>query len=181
MTAQWDGTRSAETRADSEALIEWRPLLKPPYRDYQVSNDGRVRRNGRELVGYIDRYGYRSILLSHANVQKRFKVHRLVCETFHGPCPEGQECAHLDSDKTNNRAGNLAWVTRSENQRHNVARGVHGGGASGNKHHAAKLTAEIVAQARLRHERGESGRKLAKEYGVTSAVMSEALRGASWK
>lgn len=40
-------------------------------------------------------------------------VHRLVLETFIGPCPDGQEARHLDGDATNNRLENLAWTPQS--------------------------------------------------------------------
>ena len=44
------------------------------------------------------------------------KVHRLVCEAFHGPAPEGQAVViHLDEDATNNRPENLKWGTQKEN------------------------------------------------------------------
>ena len=43
------------------------------------------------------------------------KVHRAVCEAFHGPCPVGLETLHLDEDGLNNRPENLRWGTRKEN------------------------------------------------------------------
>ncbi len=163
-------------------MTEWRKVQTPPYGNYEVSDNGDVRRDGRLMVGYFDRYGYRTVLLSHEGTKLRFKVHRLVCEAFHGPPPEGMECGHLDSVKSNNRASNLAWITRSENEQHNIARGTRRGGNPGGDHHpSAKLTADIVAIARERHKAGESGRKLAKEFGVTSATMSKALSGKAWK
>lgn len=50
---------------------------------------------------------------------KRFgnlKVHRIVCETFHGPAPFPKAVViHLDEDATNNRPENLRWGTQKEN------------------------------------------------------------------
>jgi len=44
------------------------------------------------------------------------KVHRLVCEAFHGPSPsEKAVVIHLDEDATNNKAENLKWGTQKEN------------------------------------------------------------------
>ncbi len=44
------------------------------------------------------------------------KVHRLVCEAFHGPPPFPKAVViHLDEDATNNRAENLRWGTQKEN------------------------------------------------------------------
>ena len=45
------------------------------------------------------------------------KVHRLVCEAFHGPKPFPEAVVlHLDEDPSNNRASNLRWGSRKENQ-----------------------------------------------------------------
>ncbi|MFV1484510.1 MULTISPECIES: HNH endonuclease signature motif containing protein [unclassified Phaeobacter] len=47
---------------------------------------------------------------------KTFKVHRLVCEAFHGPSPsEKSVVMHLDENPANNRPDNLAWGTQKEN------------------------------------------------------------------
>jgi hypothetical protein len=44
------------------------------------------------------------------------KVHRLVCEAFHGPPPfEGAVVIHLDENALNNRADNLRWGSQKEN------------------------------------------------------------------
>ena len=44
------------------------------------------------------------------------KVHRAVCEAFHGKPPfERAVVIHLDEDATNNRPENLKWGTQKEN------------------------------------------------------------------
>ena len=44
------------------------------------------------------------------------KVHRLVCEAFHGPAPFARAVViHLDEDATNNKPSNLRWGTQKEN------------------------------------------------------------------
>lgn len=44
------------------------------------------------------------------------KVHRAVCEAFHGPPPfAGAVVIHKDEDAHNNRPGNLRWGTQKEN------------------------------------------------------------------
>jgi hypothetical protein len=42
-------------------------------------------------------------------------IHRLILETFIGPCPEGMECCHKNDVPTDNRLENLRWDTRSNN------------------------------------------------------------------
>jgi len=44
------------------------------------------------------------------------KIHRLVCEAFHGPQPFPKAVViHLDENATNNRPENLKWGTQKEN------------------------------------------------------------------
>lgn len=44
------------------------------------------------------------------------KVHRLVCEAFHGPPPFPRAVVlHLDENGLNNRPENLKWGTQKEN------------------------------------------------------------------
>lgn len=47
---------------------------------------------------------------------KMFFVHRLVCWTFHGPPPtSNHQVNHINENPLDNRASNLEWVTRDEN------------------------------------------------------------------
>lgn len=47
---------------------------------------------------------------------KTYKVHRLVCEAFHGATPSDKPvCMHLDENAANNRPVNLQWGTQKEN------------------------------------------------------------------
>lgn len=47
---------------------------------------------------------------------KNYKVHRLVCEAFHGPSPEGKSVVlHDNEDALDNRPSNLRWGTQEEN------------------------------------------------------------------
>ena len=44
------------------------------------------------------------------------KIHRLVCEAFHGAAPfERAVVIHIDENSTNNRPENLRWGTQKEN------------------------------------------------------------------
>lgn len=47
---------------------------------------------------------------------KNYKIHRLVCEAFHGPAPKDKPIViHLDEDANNNKPSNLRWGTQKEN------------------------------------------------------------------
>jgi hypothetical protein len=118
------------------AAEEWRDI-----RDweglYQVSNFGRVRSVPRTQVRLSKngkpttfRYGYKLlkpgkkdtgyllvVLSDMTNGRQSIaRVHRLVCEAFHGPQPGWDyEVAHSDHDKTNNASTNLRWATHYDN------------------------------------------------------------------
>lgn len=100
---------------------QWRVITGHP--NYAVSDRGRVRslRRDKILAPQVMRNGYLRVNLGKGN--GRF-VHRLVCQEFVAN-PHGKpQVNHLDGDKQNNRAGNLEWVTQSENQLHAVATGL---------------------------------------------------------
>ncbi|WP_238586644.1 HNH endonuclease [Sphingopyxis sp. C-1] len=152
----------------------WKRLPLSPYRSYEVSDDGRIRRDGRELKGYVDRYGYRTVLLSYAGLSKRYSVSRLVCLTFHGPSTGSHEAAHLDGDKGNNAAANLAWATHRENNEHKRLHGTH---QAGSRHPRAKLSDQDVAAIR---EAPGSCAEIGKRFGINKSHVSRIKSGARW-
>ena len=47
---------------------------------------------------------------------KNYKIHRLVCEAFHGPPPFSKAVViHIDENGLNNKPDNLKWGTQKEN------------------------------------------------------------------
>lgn len=86
---------------------------------YQISDYGNIRNNKFIMKQQTDRYGYKYICLTKNNIQKKFKVHRLVLETFIGD-GSGLVCNHKDKNKTNNNLENLEWVSILENNIHRV-------------------------------------------------------------
>ena len=62
--------------------------------------------------------GYHVVKLQKEGFKKDFRVHRLVATAFI-PNPLGLlEVNHIDENKSNNYAGNLEWVTRTQNVNH---------------------------------------------------------------
>lgn len=155
-------------------MTEWRRLLLVPYRNYEVSDDGRVRRNGRELQGYVDRYGYRTVQLSYAGLSRRFKVCRLICEAFHGSPPGGAHAAHANGDSLDDRAENLSWKTPKENSADKRAHGTH---QAGEKHPRARLTSEQVEAIR---KSPLSSRAAATRFGVNQSQIVRIRNGSRW-
>ena len=111
---------------------EWRDVVG--YEGlYQVSSEGRVKSLERKLPHWrggeqikkerilkpgADRGGYLRVCLYAGGKQKMFAVHRLVCQAFHDNPDNKPEVNHVNEDKTDNRACNLEWSTRRENNNH---------------------------------------------------------------
>lgn len=90
--------------------MEWKA-----FGSYFISNDGKVKRNEKELNPSIKPNGYHYICINENGKEKKYYVHRLVLMLFKGECPNGYECDHINRDKSNNHIDNLRWVTHSEN------------------------------------------------------------------
>ena len=112
---------------------------------YEVSNLGRIKsfaqnKNGKIKNGYLDAKGYLSIHLYKGPCQgKRFKIHRLVAETFI-PNPNGYpQINHKDENKTNNCVNNLEWCDNTYNARYGTK-----AKRAGLKNRCCKTTSEEI-------------------------------------
>ena len=112
---------------------EWRPI--PEFiGSYEVSSRGRVRSltrivfhtsrwgkperqqiAGRILQPQISNVGYLRVSLRAAGHTYQRSVHRLVTDSFFGPCPAGFQVNHKDEDRTNNDVSNLEYLTPTQN------------------------------------------------------------------
>ena len=155
---------------------------------YEVSDLGRVRRATpapRTRPGFVlkqseDGNGYLRVGLRRdgARLQKKFFVAVLVAEAFLGKRAPGKTVNHINGRKPDNRAENLEWVTRSENQKHAYATGLQG---KGQDHGMARLSDEDVREIRRRYAAREcSQQALANEYMVSQALVSQITRGKIW-
>src|SRR5262245_31077449 len=90
--------------------------------------------------------GYQVVVFLTPNGRIGRYIHRMVLETFVGPCPSGKEVSHLNGDSMDNRLTNLTYETSKENKARKVA---HKTGNNGMRHGMAKLTDEQVRVIRL--------------------------------
>jgi hypothetical protein len=170
-------------------MEQWREIAGFP--GYEVSSLGRVRswrlfgmhygkKAARPRVlrpGLV--CGYQSVSLMRNKKAESHRVCRLVLLAFAGPCPLGMEARHLNGKANDNRASNLAWSTRCDNQRDKVK---HGTLYCGAKHYRAKLNPRKVKQMRMLYAKGaENTYSLAKRFGVSQAVAWKIVARKAWK
>ncbi len=153
---------------------------------YRISNFGTVQSNwtkkgwrvvkGR-LVGRPKKQ-YLSVILCHGNgLRKNIKIHILVAKYFIGKKPKwAQVVRHLDGDKLNNYATNLAYGTYKDNEDDKL---IHGTWHT--RITCAKLNELKVAEIKQRYKNGEKQKDLAIEYGVSRPTITRAINGTIWK
>lgn len=135
-------------------------------------------KNAIRIACIKDKSGYHRVDIYHDGYSKRISVHTLVLLMFVGPCPDGMECRHIDGNRANNHVSNLAWGTRSENQRD---RFLHGTSSLGENNGLSKLTASDVLEIRRRAANGETHIAIAKDFSVNRANISHIVRRLTWK
>lgn len=145
-------------------MVTWKPVTGWPY---EVSDHGYVRRVGGSMAltpmwTGRKRKQYATVRLCDGAAQVSVKVHRLVCEIFNGPPPEGAIACHRDDDTRNNAASNLYWGSWQDNARDAGRR---------------KPTAVVVAEIRRRRLSGERGVALAREFGISQQLVCDIVKG----
>jgi hypothetical protein len=146
---------------------------------YYVSAEGWVwsNRANRIIVGTLcGQMGYRAIQFPDGS---RRYIHEIVCSTFHGPRPSGQQVRHLNGSRADNRAANLAWGTKAENEADKIA---HGTTPKGERNPMARLNRGAVNRMRqIRAETGQSFAVIASSFGVSTMTAFRAITGENWK
>ena len=158
---------------------------------YLVSTHGRVKTLARTVIkrtrsGGFASQKYRERLMSvtlykgYGTVRmggragKPRSIHRLVLETFVGPCPEGMEGCHNDGDSTNNWLSNLRWDTHFNNNQDRVKHGTY---ATGERHPMAKLQPDAVRSIKVS---SLSDKALAAAFGIGKSQVRRIKTGESW-
>jgi hypothetical protein len=165
----------------------WKPVLGY-MAFYAVSDRGRVRRIaggcgarvGRVLRPVNSAKGYPRVELHRHGRRKSRTVHSLVAEAFLGPRPSGLQVNHKNGIKTDNRPGNLEYVTQCVNTRHSFD--VLGRKAAhGEVHYCAKLTVVNVREIRRLYAKGGvTHSELGKQYGVSRRSIGYVVSREHW-
>jgi hypothetical protein len=164
---------------------EWRKI--PGFENYSVSSLGRIRRDtggaGRCKAGRILKLkrkwnGYLFVSVYDKDGPKDRSIHALVAAAFIGPRPARMDVAHINGVRDDNRASNLRYATRSEN---NFDKRSHGTDNRGSKHCFAKWTDEDVVAAIQMKKQGVRVGEIARMFNLSHSAVSMALSGKQWK
>jgi len=162
----------------------------PNFPNYAITRDGRVWSNPKETsrgVG-LQHFGkwlkprirrrYWAVTLRKEGRPYTRSIHRLVLETYVGPCPSGMQCRHLDGDRNNNYLTNLKWGTGSENAQDEIRHG----GRRGEKNGRAKLTNTDIGVIRyLRDIAKFTLKDIAWQFDMTRSNIGHICRGETWQ
>ncbi len=141
----------------------------------EASSLGRVRNvvTGKILRPLTHTHGYQQVSLRIGEKQGKRYIHRLVCEAFHGPCPDGYECDHRNYDRADNRPDNLSWLPSGLNKAHRRFR-------RGETNHYAKLTAsDVVKICALLPIKSNTAIGLL--FGVHRRTIADIRNGVTWQ
>lgn len=96
----------------------WKKIKQ--YDQYEINENGQVRRKNRFLKPLKCTNGYLQYGLCKNGKVKYFRIHRLLAQAFI-PNPLNKPCInHIDGIRHNNALSNLEWVTISENHLHAI-------------------------------------------------------------
>jgi hypothetical protein len=99
-------------------MEEWKFAIE----NYEVSNFGNIRKNGKSIKGSITNRGggYKYLQLQRDGKRKNILFHHLVAKLFIGERPQGMVIDHIDRNSLNNNVNNLRYITQLENS-HNTS------------------------------------------------------------
>lgn len=161
----------------------WR--MVPGFPEYQVSDQGRVKRvagGGGATPGRILKpwatLGYQYVGLWSGGKQTRIGVHRLVAMAFLSAPKRGEfQVAHADGNRANNTPTNLRWATPIDNA---GDRDSHGTGAKGERNPGAKLTPDDVLEIRRRRAAGVMAKNIASAFGLSPGYIWSIVHRKTW-
>lgn len=139
---------------------------------YEVSDQGRVRTPFKLLSIKTHKSGYQEVGIRG----KTMKVHRLVAQAFVDNPYAKPEVNHINGIKGDNRAANLKWATRKEQQSHMVCvlrKSIREG------HSQARLTWEKVRE--IRSMSGKTQKEISELFGVSQTAISKIMLNKVWQ
>jgi hypothetical protein len=171
---------------------EWRPV-KDGDAEFEASNLGNIRIPARTTIGirlgvenvqcrppqrlspWVGNNGYLHVAQQRGGKRTKHLVHRLVARAWVPGEKPGLTVNHVNGAKLDNLPSNLEWITKAENTAHQWRTGLVN--IRGERHPSAKLRDAEVVEIRRRLLDGHKAIRLAKDYGVSDALIYKIGRG----
>ena len=150
----------------------------PNFENYIINKCGNIIsiKTNRLKAQWNNNHNYKVVQLWNGGKGYSKLVHRLILETFVGPCPNGMEACHNNSINTDNRLDNLRWDTPKNNHRDAIKRGTHSSLLKGENAGGAKITdAQVVEIFRIRNNLHWYQKDIAKLFNISQSQVGRIL------
>jgi hypothetical protein len=123
---------------------------------------------------------YYVLVVKKDNVRKTHRVHRLICETYHGCAPDKKSTvSHLDGNWKNNKPENLKWESYSDNHQRKKD---HGTDDVGIKNSRALINLETLKKIRYYLSIGNLTQKeIGEKFGLSRLFITKIANGHRYK
>lgn len=188
--------KAAPRRANVRGLADWLGVdvtqttderAIPEFPAYVAAADGRIYScrgaDRRQLTPILHRTGYHFVTI-YRDGRKRYRsVHSLILAAFAGERPSKSHVGrHLNGDRLDNRAANLAWGTSAENAadaiEHGTATWLSQYGEAATR---VKLTEAQVLEIERRANSGEATTALAHEFNISTRQVRNIRAHRHWR
>lgn len=122
--------------------------------------------------------GYPRVNLYGPVGKRRFLCHKLLMETFVGPCPPRMEIRHLDDNPRNCCLNNLRYGTKAQNRADGIANGIL---RTGEDSPNANLADAQVREIRRLASEGVTHREIGERFGLRADYISKIVARHIWR
>lgn len=157
--------------------------LIPGSENYYAGDDGNIYSKFNEEFKQLAKSiqstkKYYCLSIVKNTVRKTYRVHRLICEAFHGTPKVGMTCSHIDGNWRNNNPDNLRW----ESQKDNLERKkIHGTDDKGYRNSRALINEEQLKEIRNRLKDRQTHSSIAKLFKVSRIFITKINSGYRYK
>jgi len=165
----------------------WKQIRNYP--DYRIDENGNIisykRNKETPLHPILTKYGYYEVDLYLKGKRRRFKVHRLVAETFIPNINNLPQINHKNGNKLDNTVKNIEWCTCKDNLKHARESGLNTSipppNGEGIRNSRSILNEEQILQIREKAAKGITHKIIALEYNIGESTVSGIVARIRWR